>query len=142
MTKRRSKKKKSGSHGHGSSKKNRGAGNRGGRGNAGRGKKAKHEKMTKDGVHQLGERGFNSRKDPQNGINLRDIDEKIEEFVNEGVAEETDSGYVFHADKAGYDKILGTGRLYKDIEIHAEKFSDSAKEKLEEAGVELVEIEE
>ncbi|MFB6145361.1 MAG: uL15m family ribosomal protein [Candidatus Nanohaloarchaea archaeon] len=142
MTKRRSKKNKSGSHGYGSSKKNRGAGNKGGRGNSGRGKKAKHKKMTKEGVHQLGERGFNSRKEPQTGINLRDIDQRIEEFVEEGVAEETDDGYVFHADKAGYDKVLGKGRLYRDIEIHAKKFSDSAKEKIEEAGQEVVEVEE
>lgn len=132
MTKRRSKKNKSGSHGYGSSKKNRGAGNRGGRGNAGRGKKAKHEKMTKDGVHQLGEKGFTGGED-QTGINLRDIDQRIEEFVEAGVAEETDSGYVFHADEAGYDKVLGGGKLTRDIEIHAEKFSDSAKEKVEEA---------
>jgi len=132
MTKRRSKKNKSGSHGYGSSKKNRGAGNRGGRGNAGRGKKAKHHKMTKDGVHQLGEKGFTGGED-QTGINLRDIDQRIEEFVEAGVAEETDSGYVFYADEAGYDKVLGGGKLTRDIEIHAEKFSDSAEEKVEEA---------
>jgi len=132
MTKRRSKKNKSGSHGYGSSKKNRGAGNRGGRGNAGRGKKAKHHKMTKEGIHQLGEKGFTGG-DEQTGINLRDIDQRIEEFVEEGVAEETDEGYVFHADEAGYDKVLGGGKLTRDIEIHAEKFSDSAKEKVEEA---------
>ncbi|WEL19900.1 uL15m family ribosomal protein [Candidatus Nanohalococcus occultus] len=133
MTKRRSKKNKSGSHGYGSSKKNRGAGNRGGRGNAGRGKKAKHKKMTKDGIHQLGEKGFNSRKDPQNGINLRDIDQRIEEFVEQGAAEEEDGEYVFYAEKAGYDKILGKGRLTRPVEVHAENFSSSAEEKIKDA---------
>jgi len=142
MTKRRSKKNKSGSHGYGSSKKNRGAGNRGGRGNAGKGKKAKHEKMTEDGVHQLGEHGFNSRKSDQNGINLRDIDEQIESFVEAGFAEKEGDSYVFHADEAGYEKILGKGRLTKEIEIHAEKFSGSAEEKIEESGGEAVNIEE
>lgn len=132
MTKRRSKKKKSGSHGHGSRKKNRGAGSRGGRGNAGQGKKAKHDKMTKEGVHELGEKGFNSRHDDQNGINLRDIDERIESFVDAGLAEKTDEGYVFYAEKAGYDKVLGGGKLTRDIEIHSESFSDSAKEKIGE----------
>lgn len=140
MTKRRSKKNKSGSHGYGSSKKNRGAGNRGGRGAAGKGKKAKHEKMTKDGVHQLGEHGFNSRQREQNGINLRDIDQRIEEFVEEGVAEETDSGYVFHAEEAGYNKILGGGKLTREIEIQAENFSDSAEEKIEESDSEATEL--
>jgi len=141
MTKRRSKKKKSGSHGHGSSKKNRGAGNKGGRGNAGRGKKAKHEKMTKDGVHQLGEQGFNSRKNPQNGINLMDIDQRIEDFVEQGFAEKDGDSYVFYADKAGYDKVLGKGQIRKNIEVHAENFSSTAEEKLEEDGLEAVEVE-
>lgn len=142
MTKRRKKKNKSGTHGYGSSKKNRGAGNRGGRGNAGRGKKAKHKKMTEEGVHELGEKGFTSRQREQDGINLRDIDQRIDVFVEEGVAEETDSGYVFRADEAGYEKILGTGRLTKEIEIHAEKFSSSAEKKIEESGGEAVKVEE
>jgi len=142
MVKRRKKKKKSGSHGYGSSKKNRGAGSRGGRGNAGRGKKAKHGKMTKDGIHKLGEKGFTSRKGEQTGINLRDIDQRIEEFVEEGFAEKTDSGYVFYADKAGYEKVLGKGHLNNQIEIHAKKFSSSAEEKIEETDSEIVEIEE
>jgi len=134
MTKRRKKKSKSGSHGHGSSKKNRGAGSRGGRGNAGRGKKAKHEKMTEEGVHKLGEKGFTSENE-QTGINLRDIDQQIEAFVEEGVAEEKDGGYIFNASEAGFDKILGSGKLTRDIEIHAEKFSSSAKDKLDESAV-------
>ncbi len=133
MVKRRSKKKKSGSHGYGSSKKNRGAGSRGGRGKAGRGKKAGHHK---DGDYELGEKGFNSRREQQNAINLRDIDQKIEKFEKEGSAEKTEEGYVFYADKAGYDKILGKGKLYKNIEIHAEKFSNSAEQKIEEEKIE------
>ncbi|MFT4892706.1 MAG: large subunit ribosomal protein L15 [Candidatus Nanohaloarchaea archaeon] len=141
MTKRRSKKNKSGTHGHGSSKKNRGAGNRGGRGNAGRGKKAKHEKMTEDGLHKLGEKGegFKDAED-QTGINLRDIDQRIETFVEAGVAEETDDGYKFNAEEAGYEKILGGGKLTQEIEIHAEKFSSTAEDKIEEAGAKAVKV--
>ena len=131
MVKRRSKKNKSGSHGHGSSKKNRGAGSRGGRGKAGRGKKAKHEKMHENGVHQLGEKGFTGTSE-QNAINLRDIDQKIQHFEEQGLAEETENGYVFHAEEAGYDKILGKGKLTQDIEIEAEKFSSTAENKLQE----------
>ena len=143
MVKRRSKKNKSGTHGHGSSKKNRGAGNRGGRGNAGSGKKASHHKIKGGEVHELGETGFNRYgSSEQDGINLRDIDQRIEYFVEQGVAEETEDGYVFHADKAGYSKILGTGKLTREIEIRAEDFSGSAESKIEEAGAEAVEIEE
>jgi len=142
MVKRRSKKNKSGSHGYGSSKKNRGAGNRGGRGDAGSGKKAQSKNMKKEGVNELGERGFNSRKDPQNGINLRDIDQRIEEFVEEGSAEKDGDSYVFHAEEAGYDKILGGGKLTQEIEIHADNFSSSAERKIEESGAEAVVVEE
>ncbi len=142
MTKRRSKKKKSGTHGHGSSKKNRGAGHRGGRGNAGRGKKAKHEKMTKDGVHQLGEDGFNTRNEDQTGINLRDLDQQIERMVEEGLAEETEDGFKVDLEELGYDKVLAKGRLTKNIEVHAPKFSSRAEEKIEESDGKAVETEE
>ncbi len=139
MTKRRSKKNKSGSHGYGSSKKNRGAGSRGGRGNAGSGKKGQSKRMTEEGVQEMGEKGFNSRQPDQDGINLRDIDQRIEEFVEAGVAEEEDEKYVFHASQAGYDKVLGGGELRKDIKIHAGKFSASAEEKIEASDGEAVE---
>ena len=139
MTKRRSKKNKSGSHGYGSSKKNRGAGSRGGRGNAGSGKKGQSKRMTEEGVQEMGEKGFNSRQPDQDGINLRDIDQRIEEFVEAGVAEEENGKYVFHASEAGYDKVLGGGELRKDIEIRAEKFSSSAEEKIESSDGEAVE---
>lgn len=133
MTKRRSKKNKSGSHGYGSGKHNRGAGNRGGRGDAGQGKKAKHQKQTEDGVHSLGEKGFNSRSSSQDAINLRDIDERIESFVEQGVAKELDDGgYKFEADKAGYQKVTGKGHLTKNITVVSENFSDSAQRKIEE----------
>ena len=141
MTKRRSKKNKSGSHGYGSSKKNRGAGSRGGRGNAGSGKKGQSKRMTEDGVQEMGEKGFNSRQPDQDGINLRDIDQRIEEFVEAGAAEQDGDRYVFHADKAGYDKVLGGGELRKNIEIHAEEFSSSAEDKIEESEGEAVEEE-
>ncbi len=139
MTRRRSKKNKSGSHGYGSSKKNRGAGNKGGRGNAGTGKKASSKRMTKDGVVKLGERGFKSRKPDQNAINLRDIDQRLDNYVEEGLAEEKDGKYVLDISDLGYEKVLGQGQINKEVEITAENFSSSAKSKIEEAGGETVE---
>jgi len=138
MTRRRSKKNKSGTHGHGSSKKNRGAGNRGGKGNAGSGKKSQSKRMTEDGVQELGEKGFTSRKPEKEKINLRDIDQRIESFVEEGLAEKDGESYVFDVSEAGYDKVLGKGRLNSEIEVHADSFSSSAERKIEEAGGEAV----
>ena len=138
MTKRRSKKNKSGSHGHGSSKKNRGAGNRGGRGNAGSGKKGQSKRLTKEGVQELGERGFNSRRPEQNAINLRDIDQRIDDMVEEGLVEEDGGKLVLDLDDIGYEKVLGKGHLNREVEIHAESFSSSAERKIEEADGEAV----
>jgi large subunit ribosomal protein L15 len=138
MTKRRSKKNKSGSHGYGSSKKNRGAGNRGGKGNAGSGKKAQSKRLTKEGVQELGERGFNSRKPEQNAINLRDIDQRIDDMVEEGLVDEDGGKLVLDLDDIGYEKVLGKGHLNREVEIHAESFSGSAERKIEEADGEAV----
>lgn len=139
MTKRRSKKKKSGSHGYGSSKKNRGAGSRGGRGKAGSGKKASHDRMGKEGLKEMGEHGFNPFHDnEQDALNLRDIDQRIEELVETGLAKEEDGRFIVDLDDLGYEKVLGTGKLTKEIEIHAESFSDSAERKIEESDGEAV----
>lgn len=98
--------------------------------------------MTKDGVHQLGEQGFNSRKDQQTGINLRDLDQQIERMVEEGLAEETDDGYKVNLDDLGYEKVLAKGHLTKNIEIHAPKFSSRAEEKIEDGEGTAVKTEE
>lgn len=127
----------SGTHGHGSSKKRRGGGSRGGRGAAGLGKKAKHKKIQGIRSEHLGEHGFNRPPDvveETETINLRDIDRRIDAFVEAGVAEEDGEGYVFDAEKAGFDKVLGAGVLRKDIDIKATAFSESAKRKIEENG--------
>ena len=134
----------SGTHGHGSSKKRRGAGSRGGRGNAGRGKKAKHKKVSGMRDDVQGESGFNrpgNLQDDTETINLKEIDQKIEDFVEEGFAEKDGDKFVFDAKEAGYDKVLGAGSLYKDIDVKCEDFSSSAREKIEENGNEAVEIE-
>lgn len=129
------KKRGSGTHGAGSSKKRRGGGSRGGRGNAGLGKKAKHKKMHAIEEDYLGEKGFKQPDQDRNTvINLEQIDQRIDRLVAEGYAEETDDGYVFDADAAGYDKVLGRGRLTHDIDVNAPAFSDSARDKIEEHG--------
>lgn len=131
----------SGTHGHGSSKKRRGAGSRGGRGDAGLGKKAKHKKIQGIRGEHLGEHGFNRPPkvvEEVATINLQEIDRRIEDFVEAGVAEEDGDGYVFDAEAAGYDKVLGGGELRGDIDIKAEAFSERAREKVEEHGNEAI----
>lgn len=129
--------------GRGSSKKGRGAGNRGGRGNTGYGKKSGHKKQSVPADH-LGSDGFTRPQglsEDADTINLKDIDQHIEAFVEEGAAEEEGGGYVFDAAAAGYDKVLGGGQLYGDIDIRADEFSADARRKIEESGNEALEEE-
>ena len=122
-------------HGGGSQKKGRGAGNRGGRGDAGR---KKHESAKHP---PIGKSGF---KRPQKVVedvevsNVGDIDRSIEALVEEGAAQETEDGYEVHADALGVDKVLGSGQVRNRLVVHADDFSDSAVEKIEEAGGEVV----
>lgn len=122
-------------HGGGSQKKGRGAGNRGGRGDAGR---KKHESANHP---PIGKSGF---KRPQKILedvevsNVGDIDRKIDDLVQDGVAEKTEGGYEVDAGALGVDKVLGSGQVRNELVVHADDFSDSAVEKIEEAGGEAV----
>ncbi|MCX2818571.1 uL15 family ribosomal protein [Haladaptatus sp. F3-133] len=122
-------------HGGGTQKNRRGAGHRGGRGDAGR---KKHEAKNHP---ELGKTGF---KRPQKVVddvdvsNVGDIDRSIETLVERGVAEETDDGYTVDASALGVDKVLGSGQVRNTLTVHADDFSDSAVEKIESAGGEVV----
>jgi len=122
-------------HGGGSQKNRRGAGHRGGRGDAGR---KKHESANHP---PIGKSGF---KRPQKILedievsNVGDIDRKIDDLVEEAVAKETDGGYEVDAGALGVDKVLGSGQVRNTLVVHADDFSDSAVEKIEDAGGEAV----
>ena len=122
-------------HGHGSQKKNRGAGNRGGRGDAGR---KKHEARNHE---PLGKHGFKRPQAVQEDVatvNVGDLDLRVHELVEEGVAEETDDGYRVDAEQLDVDKVLGGGQVRNSLEVHAPAFSDGAAEKIADAGGEAV----
>ena len=122
--------------GGGSSKKRRGAGHRGGRGMAG-GHKHMWSWMVKYDPDHYGKSGF---KRPQktvykfNPINLEFLDEKLEELVSDGIAEKKEGKIIVDVSKLGYNKVLGKGRITKPAIIKSPKFSQSAIEKIEEAG--------
>lgn len=144
MTRKRKKsKKKRGSrtHGYGAARKHRGAGSRGGRGQAGRGKKAKHKKLEalkeKPGKGQ--QKGFTRPQQTSiTAMNLMDIDQQLEELEEEGYVKEKEDKYLFDAQEAGVDKILGKGQLRHKVDIKADSFSDKARKKLQEAGCKAI----
>ncbi|CAI50540.1 50S ribosomal protein L15 [Natronomonas pharaonis DSM 2160] len=129
-------------HGGGSHKNRRGAGHRGGRGNAGRDKHEfhNHEPLGKSGF----KRPQKTRRDVET-VNLRELDEDIAVLVEDGIAEESDDGYVVDARDVvedGYEadvvKVLGAGTVYNELEIVADAFSESAEQALEVADGEAV----
>jgi len=89
-------------------------------------------------VRRIPKRGFtNIFKTQFNIINLDVIEKtgmeeiKIEDFFTNNLAK----------DKRGKIKILGNGALTRKVHIHAHKFSQSALEKIKEAGGEATVVE-
>ena len=121
---------------HGSHKKWRGGGSRGGRGQAGM-HKHKWSYVVKYEPEHFGKFGF---KRPQGtvkeikAINLGDLDEMLENLVKQNLAVKEGNSIKINLRKAGYNKLLGSGRINKSLIVESKYFSKSAIKKLETAG--------
>ena len=126
--------------GGGCSKKRRGAGHRGGRGMAG-GHKHMWSWIVKYDPDHFGKYGFSR---PQKTIfkfkpvNLDYIEQKADELVQNGVADKENGKIIIDVTQLGYNKVLGKGRIKKPIIVKSIKFSQTAREKIEDAGGEAV----
>ncbi len=118
-------------HGWGSMKKHRGAGHRGGRGAAGSGKKGDAKKPSVWRIPK--EKGFKRRTIRKATITIASLEQFQKTLEEQGVI--TRKGETLIADlvKAGYGKLLGTGKATKKWEIIVEKATPTAKQKIEEA---------
>ncbi len=128
-------------HGYGKLRQHRGGGRRGGRGKAGLHKHKWTWTTAKDlNYFGRGRRGFKVPKAvPKRTINLAQIEERIESFLRLNVANKTEDGKIeVDLAKAGYDKVLGMGRLSSPIIIKCKAFSESAIRKIEEVGGKVV----
>ena len=92
----------------------------------------------------MGRRGF---KRPRavakeiNPINLGDIEKMIEELKEKGAVKMREDGKLeVDLSAAGYDKVLGRGRISKPMVIKARSFSRIALERISQIGGEAVEI--
>lgn len=125
-------------HGWGSKKKHRGAGHRGGRGKAGSGAKgdAKKPRYWKDKDY-FGKKGFTSLKKVKSGkpktINLSLLETKISEWISKGIAVEEKGVIKIDLSKTGYSKLLGTGKINRQLEVTVKEASAKAKSRIEEA---------
>jgi large subunit ribosomal protein L15 len=125
--------------GYGSRKKHRGKGSKGGRGMAGTGKRAGQKrtfvlKYFPEGY--FGKKGFQSRKERLDEINLGQIQHNLNEFIKKGVAKKTPEGIEINL--KGY-KILSNGELKDKVLIRASAFSEKAKQKIESKGSKIIE---
>ena len=130
-------------HGWGCKKKHRGGGSKGGKGMAGTGKR-KNTKWTwtiKYAPDHLGKRGFHRPKAVQyipKTINLSDIDENLQLFLDMGVAYEEEGKIIVDVTQLGVDKVLGSGKLTRPLTIKAYYITPKAEEKIKAAGGEVL----
>lgn len=134
---RKSRKKRgSRTHGGGSARKGRKSGHKGGKGDAG---SHKHHwrKTISENPRYFGKHGFKrplKLQEEVKTINVRELDEKAEEFLERGLAEEDGDEIVIDGYSAGFDKVLGSGQVTRPLRVIAGAFSQKAEKKLEESG--------
>ena len=142
MTSKKRRQRGSRTHGGGTHKNRRGAGHRGGRGRAGRSKHEFHNYEPKQ------KHGFKRPQDARptvEEIDVKTLDEDAILYVADDLAEETDDGYAIDARDVVEDghevdivKVLGSGQVRNTLSVTADEFSETAREKLEDAGGDAV----
>ena len=122
-------------HGGGAKKKRRGAGSRGGRGMAGTGKRGDSKKPMIWHTKYFGKFGF-KKKNAANikAINIEDLELLINQLLDKGVVEKKGDNYDVDLKKAGYDKLLGKGKVNHKLTIKARFASEIAVKKVAAAG--------
>ena len=134
-TNKRSKYRGSRTCGGGTHKNRRGAGNRGGRGRAGI--NAHHfVKWYKEmGGPVFGKDGFsNSSTFTVSVMDIGIIDQIVPSLLAQGIAKNDGDAIVINIAELGVDKVLGSGKVTKKLNISAQAFSESAKIKIEKMG--------
>ncbi|WP_455276517.1 uL15 family ribosomal protein [[Eubacterium] cellulosolvens] len=86
--------------------------------------------------------GFNSinemdRKPP---INIGELDSKVDKLISQGLAEKKGQKIEVDLTKLGYEKLLGSGKISRPIDIKVRKCSENAAKKIEEAGGSIISI--
>jgi large subunit ribosomal protein L15 len=133
-------------HGCGSMKKRRGAGNRGGRGRAGSGKRADTIKPNFWKEKYFGKFGFKHKgiKKKINSISIRDLEEKLDSFLNKKLISKEGDFYIVDMEKLGFNKLLSQGKVINKFKIKVDYASKKAAEKIKNSGgeINLLEIKE
>jgi large subunit ribosomal protein L15 len=134
-TNKRSKYRGSRTCGGGTHKNRRGAGNRGGRGRAGINAHHFVKWYKKMGGPVFGKNGFsNSSQTTVTVIDVGIIDQIIPSLLAQGIAKNEGDVIVINTADMGIEKVLGSGKVTKKMNISAQAFSESAKAKIEKMG--------
>jgi len=134
-TNKRSKFRGSRTCGGGTHKNRRGAGNRGGRGRAGI--NAHHfVKWYKElGGPVFGKDGFfHNPASTVTTIDIGAIDQILPSLIAQGIAKKEGDAVAINIADMGIEKVLGSGRVTKKLNISATAFSEQAKAKIEKMG--------
>ena len=110
---------------------------RGGHGNAGW---MRHKKsaVIRYGI-EIAEPGFRSiNRNPTNILNIEDLVQKIDQFIQEGYAKQSDGKLDVELGRAGYTKLLGRGKVDKPLRVTVGQVSKQAAEKISHAGGEII----
>jgi len=124
-------------HGWGRSGQHRNSGMLGGHGNAGltRGKKSS---VIRYGL-QLREKGFKPANPMDDRyINIGQVNLQLDRLTAQGHARQDNNKTEINLTQAGYQKLLGEGRVDKPLRIIVPKASEKAAQKISQAGGEIV----
>lgn len=127
-------------HGGGSKKKRRGAGHRGGRGNAGSGKRGDAKKPSYWKIlRRSGKHGFKSKvKNNYSTINVGELQNKIHTLTEKNKAKLENNTYKIDLKDIKKQKLLGTGKIHKKLEITCVTATELAIKKIESAGGKVI----
>ncbi|MFX1313770.1 MAG: uL15m family ribosomal protein [Promethearchaeota archaeon] len=132
--------------GYGRVGQHRKTGQRAGRGKTTQWKKSKKTYYLKqkelgfpDPDWNMGKKGFKRPQDiiriyKTNTLNVKDLDQKIDQLVLENFATKTGTTYIINLNDINIQKVLGRGEINKKINISVNKASKQAMEKIEAAG--------
>jgi len=133
-------------HGYGRVGQHRKTGQRAGRGKTTQWKKSKKSYYLKqkelgfpDPDWNIGKKGFKRPQDITriyhvNTINIKDLDQKIDNFVLNNKAKKSGNSYSINLNEINIQKVLGRGKINKIINITVNRASQKAIEKIEDAG--------
>jgi len=125
-----------------------------GYGRVGQHRKTSSKGMRKPGRHKqgwtyvikyepdyFGKKGFTSPKSlkrEENVINVGELEELVEKLANTGMIAEKNGKMFIDLEKLGYTKLLGTGKINKPLIVKINAFSETAAEKLQKVGGQIL----